>query len=60
MTSQLRRFRARSILEGFVVTKLILLVTKAGWSALPYSINLGAINTLEQAGQTFQRGFGEG
>ena len=41
MTSQLRRFRAWSFLLGFVVPKLILLFTTAGWSAQPYSINFG-------------------
>ena len=41
MTSQLRTFRARSILLAFVVPKLILLFTKAVRSAHPYSVNFG-------------------
>ena len=56
MTSQLRHYfqvsqavqeaddvatpHFQSLLE-FVVPKLILLFTKAGWSAKPYSINFG-------------------
>ena len=40
MTSQLCTFRARSILWRFVVPKLILLFTKAGRSAQPYSISI--------------------
>ena len=32
-------FRARSILLGFVVPKLMLLFTTEGWSAQPYLIN---------------------
>ena len=40
MTSQLQIFKARSVFGGaFVVPKLILLFTKAGRSAQPYSIN---------------------
>ena len=39
MTSQLHCFRAKSMLWGFVVPKLILLFTTAGWSAQPFSIN---------------------
>ena len=39
MTSQPCHFRARSILWGFVVPKLIFLFTREGWSAQPYSIN---------------------
>ena len=43
MTSPFHIFRARSILLAFVVHKLILLFTKAGWSAKPYSINFGQV-----------------
>ena len=39
MTSHLWIFRARSILLGFVVPKLILLFTWQDWSAQQYSIN---------------------
>ena len=39
MTSRLRTFRARSILWAFVVPKCILLFTKEGRKAQPYSIN---------------------
>ena len=39
MTSQLRTFQPRSILWAFLVPKFILLYTKAGRSAHPYSIN---------------------
>ena len=47
IASQLCRFRARSILEGFVVPKLMLLFTKAGWSAQPYSTNFDYISVPE-------------
>ena len=40
MTSQLRLFIARLILCAFVVSKLILLFTTAGWMAQSYSIKL--------------------
>ena len=39
MTSRLRTFRARSILLVLVVPKLILLFTREGLSAQPFSIN---------------------
>ena len=42
MTSQLHIFRARSIIWGFGVPKLILLFTRECWSAQPCSINFGS------------------
>ena len=39
MTSQLCIFWTRPILWAFVVPKLLLICTKVGWSAQPYSIN---------------------
>ena len=40
MTSQLLIFGSRLILWAFVVLRLILLFTAAGWRAQPYSFNL--------------------
>ena len=42
MSSQLCHFWVRSTLWEFVVPKLILLFTTAGWSVQPYSINFGS------------------
>ena len=47
MTSKLLLFRATSILCQFMVPKLILLFTTAGWSGQTYSINVGAMAVLQ-------------
>ena len=55
MTSQLWSFSARLILFAHVIPKLILLFSKAGWSAKPYSINFWSHSNSRTKRRTMTR-----